>query len=193
VVPALAIHDTMKHIGSKVATVGFGACLGMTGFLMAVGTKVSIVLHMILLDPRHTTDVLTCTATSLWPPCLEGLPIRSIQSTAALCLLLQGKRYMLQNTTMMLHHPSGVARGQASDINNEVALVSVGDVGCVAACSWSAQHAAYRSAMPPISWCCLCLQQAKELLRVRNYVNNVLAHATGQPVEKIQHDFNRNK
>lgn len=36
-------------------------------------------------------------------------------------------------------------------------------------------------------------QQAKELLRVRNYVNNVLAHATGQPVEKIQHDFNRNK
>ena len=39
----------------------------------------------------------------------------------------------------------------------------------------------------------LRLQQAKELLRVRNYVNNVLAHATGQPVEKIQHDFNRNK
>lgn len=28
----------------------------------------------------------------------------------------QGKRYMLPNTTMMLHHPSGVARGQASDI-----------------------------------------------------------------------------
>ena len=42
VVPALAIHDTMKHIGSKVATVGFGACLGMTGFLMAVGTKASM-------------------------------------------------------------------------------------------------------------------------------------------------------
>ncbi len=40
VVPALAIHDTMKHIGSDVATVGFGACLGMTGFLMAVGKKV---------------------------------------------------------------------------------------------------------------------------------------------------------
>jgi hypothetical protein len=36
---------------------------------------------------------------------------------------MQGKRYMLQNTTMMLHHPSGVARGQASDINNEVAVL----------------------------------------------------------------------
>lgn len=35
--------------------------------------------------------------------------------------------------------------------------------------------------------------EAKELLRVRNYVNNVLSVATGQPVEKIQHDFNRNK
>jgi ATP-dependent Clp protease, protease subunit len=45
VVPALAIHDTMKHIGSKVATVGFGACLGMTGFLMAVGTKVSMLQY----------------------------------------------------------------------------------------------------------------------------------------------------
>ena len=42
---------------------------------------------------------------------------------ASCCLLHpQGKRYMLQNTTMMLHHPSGVARGQASDINNEVWL-----------------------------------------------------------------------
>lgn len=41
--------------------------------------------------------------------------------------------------------------------------------------------------------CVLLYHQAKELLRVRNYVNNVLAHATGQPVEKIQHDFNRNK
>lgn len=103
VVPALAIHDTMRHIGSDVATVGFGACLGMTGFLMAVGKK--------------------------------------------------GKRYMLPNTTMMLHHPSGVARGQASDIQNE----------------------------------------AKELSRVRNYVDNVLSVATGQTVERVHHDFNRNK
>lgn len=103
VVPALAIHDTMKHINSDVATVGFGACLGMTGFLMAVGKR--------------------------------------------------GKRYMLPNTTMMIHHPSGVARGKATDIQNE----------------------------------------AKELLRVRNYVNTVLSTATGQPLEKVQTDFNRNK
>ena len=61
------------------------------------------------------------------------------------CCIAQGKRYMLPNTTMMMHHPSGVARGQASDIQNE----------------------------------------AKELLRVRNYCNAVLSNATGQPVEKV--------
>ena len=52
----------------------------------------------------------------------------------------------------MLHHPSGSARGQASDIQNE----------------------------------------AKELLRIRGYVNKMLAQATGKSVERvcyIQHVF----
>ena len=31
----------------------------------------------------------------------------------------KGKRAALPNTCIMLHHPSGVARGQASDIANE--------------------------------------------------------------------------
>lgn len=103
VVPCLAIFDTMKYIGSDVGTVGFGGCMGMSGFLLAVGKK--------------------------------------------------GKRYALPNTRIMLHHPSGSARGQASDINNE----------------------------------------ARELMRLRNYVNQVLSQATGKPIEKIQFDFNRNK
>jgi ATP-dependent Clp endopeptidase proteolytic subunit ClpP len=37
VVPCLALHDTMKHIGSDVATVGFGGVMGMSGFLLACG------------------------------------------------------------------------------------------------------------------------------------------------------------
>ena len=57
----------------------------------------------------------------------------------------QGKRYALPNTRIMLHHPSGSARGQASDIHNE----------------------------------------ARELMRLRNYVNRVLAQATGKPIEKV--------
>lgn len=39
-VPCLAIHDTMRHIKSDVGTVGFGGCMGMSGFLLAVGKKV---------------------------------------------------------------------------------------------------------------------------------------------------------
>lgn len=58
---------------------------------------------------------------------------------------MQGKRYALPNTRIMLHHPSGSARGQASDIHSE----------------------------------------ARELMRLRNYVNHVLSQATGKPIEKV--------
>ena len=68
-VPSLALHDTMRYLKSDVGTIGFGACMGMSGFLLATGTK--------------------------------------------------GKRAVLPNTRVMLHHPSGVARGQAADIDNE--------------------------------------------------------------------------
>ena len=30
----------MRHIKSDVVTVGFGGCMGMSGFLLAVGKKV---------------------------------------------------------------------------------------------------------------------------------------------------------
>lgn len=102
VVPCLAIHDTMRHIKSDVGTVGFGGCMGMSGFILAVGAK--------------------------------------------------GKRNVLQNTHIMIHHPSGTARGQASDINRE----------------------------------------AKELLRIRDYMDTILANATGQPFERVAKDFSRN-
>ena len=54
---------------------------------------------------------------------------------------------------MMLHHPSGAARGQASDMNNE----------------------------------------ARELLRLRGYLNTTLAASTGHPVEKIAKDISRER
>ena len=42
VVPCLALFDTMKYIGSDVGTVGFGACMGMSGFMLAMGKKVRL-------------------------------------------------------------------------------------------------------------------------------------------------------
>ena len=62
---------------------------------------------------------------------------------------VQGKRYVLPNTRIMLHHPSGTARGQASDIQNE----------------------------------------ARELMRIRGYINKVLSEATGKPIEKVSCAF----
>ncbi len=63
-----------------------------------------------------------------------------------LCMRAQGKRYALPNTRIMLHHPSGSARGAALDIHNE----------------------------------------ARELMRLRGYINGVLSQATGQPIERVR-------
>lgn len=103
VVPCLALQDTMRHIKSDVGTVGFGGCMGMSGFLLAMGAR--------------------------------------------------NKRTVLSNTRIMVHHPSGAARGQADDINRE----------------------------------------AKELLRIRDYMDGLLAEATGQSFERIAKDFSRDK
>merc|ERR1711959_564874 len=69
VVPSLAMLDTMKYVKSDVVTVGLGGCMGMAGFLLAMGQK--------------------------------------------------SKRYSLRNTRIMIHHPAGIARGQASCIHRE--------------------------------------------------------------------------
>lgn len=68
-VPCFSLLDTIRHIKSDVATVGFGGCLGTAGFLLSMGQK--------------------------------------------------SKRYALSNTRIMINHPSGTARGQASDIHRE--------------------------------------------------------------------------
>ena len=45
VVPMLALHDTMRHVKSDVSTVGFGGCMGMMGFLLAMGQKGKVTKH----------------------------------------------------------------------------------------------------------------------------------------------------
>ena len=63
----------------------------------------------------------------------------------------KGKRMALPNSRIMLHQPSGGARGQATDIEIE----------------------------------------AREILRIRHQLNNIYADRTGQPLEKIEKDMNR--
>jgi len=63
----------------------------------------------------------------------------------------KGKRYILPNSRVMIHQPSGGAQGQASDI----------------------------------------AIQAKEILYLRERLNQELAANTGQPIEKIATDVER--
>jgi ATP-dependent Clp protease protease subunit len=63
----------------------------------------------------------------------------------------KGKRYSLPNSRIMIHQPSGGARGQASDISI----------------------------------------QAKEILRLKKNLNEIMAHHTGQPVDRIDRDMER--
>ena len=63
----------------------------------------------------------------------------------------KGKRFALPNSSVMLHQPSGGARGMASDIE--------------------------------IS--------AREILKTREQLNKIYAERTGQPMEKIARDMER--
>lgn len=101
-VSCLAMQDTMSYVKSEVSTIGFGGCMGMAGFLLAMGQKT--------------------------------------------------KRYALRNSRIILHHPSGTARGQASVIHRE----------------------------------------ARELIKIRDRMDNLIARQSEQPVEKIAYDLRRN-
>jgi ATP-dependent Clp protease, protease subunit len=63
----------------------------------------------------------------------------------------KGKRFSLPNSNIMIHQPSGGARGQATDIEIH----------------------------------------AREILKTREQLNKILAERTGQPVEKVERDVER--
>ena len=65
----------------------------------------------------------------------------------------KGKRFVLPNSRVMIHQPSGGAHGQASDIDIH----------------------------------------AKEILNLRERLNKLLAHHTGQDIETIQRDTERDR
>jgi len=102
VLPCLALLDTMRSVKANIGTIGLGRCLGMAGFVLAMGYK----------------------------------PFR----------------YALSNTRIMLYHPSCVVRGQAIDIYREV----------------------------------------HELVKVREYMEQLISEQSGKDSEKISSDLQRN-
>lgn len=104
VVPTLALYDTMQYMRSKTATVCYGQCLGMGGFLLTAGGE-------------------------------------------------KGYRYAMPHSILMMHHPSGASRGQASEMQIE----------------------------------------ARELVRMRDYLSLLVSNATGQPYDRVIRELSRNK
>lgn len=99
----LAIYDTMRFVGSPIATYCIGRAQSGGAVVLAAGTK--------------------------------------------------GKRYALPHAKIMLHQPWGGVTGQASDIKI----------------------------------------QAEEILKAKQTLNRLLAHHTGQPLEKIMAETERDR
>jgi ATP-dependent Clp protease protease subunit len=99
----LAIYDTMRFVGSPVATYCIGRAQSGGAVVLAAGTK--------------------------------------------------GSRYALPHAKIMLHQPWGGVTGQASDIKI----------------------------------------QAEEILKAKQTINRLLAHHTGQPIEKIMAETERDR
>ena len=92
----------------------------------------------------------------------------------------------------MVHHPSGAARGQVRSSACAAALRRLPP-------GWRALGAASRRSptRPPCARAPPLLpaqasdinREAKELLRIRDYMDAILAQATGQPFDKVARDF----
>ena len=79
-----------------------------------------------------------------------------IQASAAAFLLssgTKGKRFLLPNSTVMIHQPSSGTRGKVTDMEIDL----------------------------------------KEHLRIKQALNSIMARNTGQPIEKIHEDMERDK
>ena len=88
-------------------------------------------------------------------PDISTMCVGQASSAASLLLMAgaKGKRYSLPNSRVMIHQPSGGARGQATDI--EI--------------------------------------QAQEILYLRRRLNDIYVQHTGQPLEKIERDMERDR
>ena len=103
VVPCLALHDTMKHIGSDVGTVGFGGVMGMAGFLLACGAPHShpALLHAVSVTARSSATMVLL---RLAGPVVHGLSLHSSYSCPMhTCLWLHNPRYLRGGACMREH------------------------------------------------------------------------------------------
>jgi Clp protease len=118
VTPTLALYDTMQYVRSPTATVCYGMCLGMGGFLLTAGGEkvrgqegMKGVFEGVLVVEWHKEEwlgafpVLLCVSSWLWLSCNTYL-----------------KHCMNDNPTLLCHHtpPSPLPQPQRQSYNHRV-------------------------------------------------------------------------
>ena len=153
----MAVFDTMRHIRPHVSTTCVGLAASMAAFLLASGEQVSIA-PKVWYCSRVCQCRLSCllqffVACCKLPPVPCSLPGPHKGSVRQPCktwvsggtdtqLSVQGKRYSLPNSRIMIHQPLGGAQGQAADIEIQVRQLchALHLATCpLACCIWSGQ------------------------------------------------------
>ena len=147
------LKDRIVFLGDEVHSVSAGSVIAQLLFLEAEDPEKDIFLY--INSPGGViTDGLAIYDTMQYIKCdVSTICIGLAASMGAFLLAggAKGKRYALPNAEIMIHQPSGGAKGQATDI--EIA--------------------------------------AKHILRTKERLNAILAERTGQPIERIKEDTER--
>ena len=121
---------TSRHLKSDIVTVGFGGVMGMAAFLMCSGESSKP-------DLPHAFFLFMCVCVCVFGPWTYGVPccfeadlslsLSLSQTYVCVCVCVcgtkqsgtKGKRLSLAHTRIMMHLPSGAARGSSTDMWNE--------------------------------------------------------------------------
>ena len=147
------LRDRIVFLGSPINDEVANIIIAQLLFLQMDDAKKDI--HLYIHSPGgHVTAGMAIYDTMQFMTCdVATYCIGMAASMGAILLAAgtKGKRFVLPNARIMIHQPSGGARGPASDISI----------------------------------------QAKEILRLKKSLNEIMAHHTGQNVERVEKDMER--
>ena len=149
------LKDSIVFIGTPIDDGVANLTIAQLLFLEAEDPDKDILLYINSPGGVVTAGLAIYDTMQFIKPDVSTMCIGQACSAASLLLMAgaKGKRYSLPNSRVMIHQPSGGARGQATDI--EI--------------------------------------QAQEILYLRRRLNDIYVQHTGQPLDKIERDMERDR
>lgn len=147
------LNDRIVFLGEEVNSVTANLVIAQLLHLESQDAEKDISLYINSPGGEVTSGLAILDTMNYIKPAVSTICVGMAASMAAVLLAAgeKGKRFCLPNSSVMIHQPSGGARGQQTEI--EIA--------------------------------------AKEIRATRQRLNQILADATGKPVEQIQADTER--